>query len=72
MSRRLLLAMLLFGLCTFMCGCNRTLFSESDKKYQTQFDSYDMIRHGPKITEQPNEYGLPEPAIRNRLGRHRR
>ena len=71
MSRRLLLAILLLALFTTMCGCNRTLFSESNKD-KTQFDSYDMIRHGPKITEQPNEYGLSEPAIRNRLGRHRR
>jgi len=71
MSRRLLTAILLFALFTTMCGCNRALFPPNNEDL-TQFDSYDMIRHGPKITEQPNEYGLAEPAIRSRLGRHRR
>ncbi|MDP7008151.1 MAG: hypothetical protein QGI78_01115 [Phycisphaerales bacterium] len=71
MSRRLLSVVLLLVLCTSLCGCHRTLFTETEKN-QTQFDSYDTIRHGPKFKEQPNEYGLPEPAIRNRIGRHRR
>ncbi|HJN71946.1 MAG: hypothetical protein HOC93_01450 [Phycisphaerae bacterium] len=71
MARRLVSAILLIGLFTTMCGCHRALFTENDKD-RTQFDSYDTIRHGPMITEQPNEYGLAEPAIRNRLGRHRR
>jgi hypothetical protein len=71
MSRRLFAATILLGLFTLMCGCNRALFPENNLE-KTQFDGYDTIRHGPAITQQQDEYGLPEPAIRNRLGRHRR
>lgn len=71
MWKRLPILLLFLGVATVLGGCHRALFP-ANNEHRTQFDSYDTIRHGPMITLQPNEYGLPEPAIRNRLGRHRR
>ena len=48
-----------------MCGCRRTLFPKNE--HRTQFDAYNTMRFGPQITEQPDPFGLPEPALRARL-----
>ncbi|MBC8421521.1 hypothetical protein H8D99_00130 [bacterium] len=40
------------------------------KKNETrnQFEAYNTMRYGPQITEQPDPFGNPEPALRARLG----
>jgi len=38
-------------------------------KQRTQFEAYNTMRYGPQITEQPDLFGLPEPALRERLGK---
>ena len=68
---RVLLTTLLLLCILMLGGCHRSLFPD-DNKNLTQFDAYDTMRHGALITEKPDEYGLPEPAIRTRLSRHRR
>jgi hypothetical protein len=48
------------------CGCRRSLFPKNQKR--TQFEAYNTMRYGPQITEQPDLFGLPEPALWERLG----
>ena len=50
---------------TALVGCRRTLFPKD--KPITQFDSYNIRRFGPQITEQPDPFGIPEPALEERL-----
>ena len=47
-------------------GCRRALFPENQQR--NQFEAYNTMRFGPQITEQPDAFGLPEPALRARLG----
>jgi hypothetical protein len=49
------------------CGCRRSLFPKNQQR--TQFEAYNTMRFGPQITEQPDLFGLPEPALRERLGK---
>lgn len=49
-----------------LCGCRRTLFPKNEQR--TQFEAYNTMRFGPQLTEQPDPFGLPEPALRARLG----
>jgi hypothetical protein len=35
---------------------------------RNQFEAYNTMRYGPQITEQPDPFGNPEPALRARLG----
>ena len=71
MKKRRIIAMCSLFLVFTLGGCQRALFPDNEKSL-TQFDSYDTMRHGQIITEKPDEYGLPEPAIRSQLSRHRR
>lgn len=66
-SRRILL----LGACLMVLGgCHRTLFPESAPR--TQFEAYDTMRHGVLPMQEPDAFGHPQPALRNRLGQHRR
>lgn len=47
-------------------GCQRVLFNP-DEPY-TQYDRYDRLRDGFSPKELPDEYGVPQPALRARLG----
>jgi len=47
-------------------GCQRLLFNP-DEPYN-QYDRYDRLRDGFSPTEVPDEYGVPQPALRSRLG----
>ncbi len=50
-----------------VCGCRReSLFKKNMPR--TQFEAYNTMRYGPQITEQSDPFGLPEPALRARLG----
>lgn len=46
-------------------GCRKALFQKN--KQRTQFEAYNTMRYGPQIIEQPDLFGLPEPALRERL-----
>ena len=37
---------------------------------RNQFEAYNTMRYGPPILEQPDPFGLPEPALRARLERN--
>ncbi|MEY4535263.1 MAG: hypothetical protein RLZZ246_1581 [Planctomycetota bacterium] len=47
-------------------GCQRVLFNP-DEPYN-QYDRYDRLRDGFSPKELPDEYGVPQPALRARLG----
>ncbi len=66
-SRRinLLLLVAVFGM---TCGCKREMLFKKNVP-RTQFEAYNTMRYGPQITEQPDPFGLPEPALRARLGK---
>jgi hypothetical protein len=49
-----------------MGGCQRVLFNP-DEPYN-QYDRYDRLRDGFSPKELPDEYGVPQPALRARLG----
>ena len=51
-----------------LCGCTQALFPMQQQR--SQFESYNTMRHGPPILEQPDPFGLPEPALRARLERN--
>jgi hypothetical protein len=55
------------GFVFLTCGCRRTLFPKNDQR--SQFEAYNTMRYGPQITEQKDAFGLPEPALRARLGK---
>jgi hypothetical protein len=65
MRRRLYFIFLLI-FAVALCGCRRTLFPKNEQR--TQFEAYNTMRYGPQITEQSDPFGLPEPALRARLG----
>jgi len=46
-------------------GCQRVLFNP-DEPYN-QYDRYDRLRDGFSPQELPDEYGVPQPALRARL-----
>ena len=50
-----------------MCGCHKALFPKNQQK--NQFEAYNTMRYGPQITEQKDPFGLPETALRARLGK---
>ncbi len=47
-------------------GCQRSLFNPDDP--YNQYDRYDRMRDGFTPMEVPDEYGTPQPALRERLG----
>ena len=65
MKRRTYFAVLLMGF-ILMSGCRRALFPQNEQR--NQFEAYNTMRYGPQITEQRDPFGLPEPALRARLG----
>jgi len=64
MHRRFCIAFFLITT-VVLCGCRRSLFPK--KVQRTQFEAYNTMRYGPQITEQPDPFGVPEPALRERL-----
>ena len=66
MKRKVCLGLLLL-IVVLSCGCRRTLFPKNEQR--TQFDAYNTMRYGTQITQQPDLFGLPEPALRERLGK---
>ena len=49
-------------------SCSRgALFSKNSQR--NQFEAYNTMRYGTQITQQPDLFGLPEPALRERLGK---
>ena len=65
MKRRTYFVLLLLGV-VLMGGCRRALFPQNEQR--NQFEAYNTMRYGPQITEQRDPFGLPEPALRARLG----
>lgn len=65
-ARRQFCVIALIALTVVMCGCHRTLFPKNEQR--NQFEAYNTMRFGPQLTEQPDPFGLPEPALRARLG----
>jgi uncharacterized lipoprotein YehR (DUF1307 family) len=66
--RRLLLLSVVLVVFVSLCGCNRgALFSKNSQR--NQFEAYNTMRYGTQITQQPDLFGLPEPALRERLGK---
>ncbi len=63
--RRVLLILLVVFMCLPVLGCHRTLFPRD--KAITQFDAYNERRYGPIITERRDPFGVPEPALEERL-----
>ena len=50
-------------------GCQRALFPE--KTPRTQFEAYDRMRYGNVPLQEPDVFGNPQPALRERLSRSR-
>ncbi len=48
-----------------LAGCHRALFPENEPR--TQFEVYDRMRSGYVPLEEPDVFGQPQPALRNRL-----
>lgn len=67
MYRRTLILLLLLAV-VVICGCRQTLFPVNTQR--NQFEAYNTMRYGPPILEQPDPFGLPEPALRARLERN--
>ncbi|MAI67529.1 MAG: hypothetical protein CMJ26_06605 [Phycisphaerae bacterium] len=65
-AKRLICLVLFLGVVLGMFGCRKALFPKN--KQRNQFEAYNTMRYGPQITEQPDLFGLPEPALRERLG----
>ncbi len=65
LSFRVALALVMSGL---ISGCARkSLFPKKERR--NQFEAYNTMRFGPQIIEQPDLFGLPETALRERLGK---
>ena len=65
-TRSMVRPVLLAGaLVAFLGGCQRVLFNP-DEPYN-QYDRYDRLRDGFSPKELPDEYGVPQPALRSRL-----
>jgi|TARA_B100000959_G_scaffold282967_1_gene350645 hypothetical protein len=64
---RNLYILLFVAILVVVCGCRReALFKKNMPR--TQFEAYNTMRYGPQITKQSDPFGLPEPALRARLG----
>lgn len=48
-----------------LAGCHRALFPDNEPR--TQFEVYDRMRSGYVPLEEPDVFGQPQPALRNRL-----
>jgi hypothetical protein len=48
-----------------LAGCQRALFPDNEPR--TQFEVYDRMRSGYVPLEEPDVFGQPQPALRNRL-----
>jgi hypothetical protein len=66
-TRCRILLCFVFVLFLSLCSCRKALFPKNEQR--TQFDAYNTMRYGPQIIEQPDPFGLPEPALRERLGK---
>jgi hypothetical protein len=51
-----------------LCGCSQKSLFPKDQQ-RNQFEAYNTMRYGPQIIQQPDLFGLPEPALRERLGK---
>jgi hypothetical protein len=58
---------LFVSICLSVCGCRRTLFAKNEQR--NQFQAYNTMRYGPQVTEKPDPFGVPGPALRARLGK---
>jgi hypothetical protein len=63
MRRAALIIVLLGGV--LLAGCHRALFPKAEPR--TQFEVYDRMRSGYVPLEEPDVFGMPQPALRNRL-----
>ena len=66
--RKALPGILLLGI-ALLGGCQRALFPIDAPR--TQFETYDRMRHRYVPTEEPDVFGNPQPALRERLMRSR-
>ncbi len=48
-----------------LTGCQKALFPKDENR--TQFDSHDYMRSGFVPLEEPDVFGNPQPALRQRL-----
>ena len=48
-----------------LAGCQRALFPDNEPR--TQFEVYDRMQSGYVPLEEPDVFGQPQPALRNRL-----
>ncbi len=48
-----------------LAGCQKALFPKDENR--TQFDSHDHMRRGFVPLEEPDVFGNPQPALRQRL-----
>ncbi len=67
-ARRTAFAVLLLAIGTgALAGCQKALFPKDGAR--TQFDSHDRMRGGFTPLEEPDVFGNPQPALRERLTR---
>ena len=59
-------ALLIAGAGSALAGCVKPLFPED--KPRTQFETYDRMRSRYGPLEEPDAFGIPQPALRARLG----
>lgn len=66
-ARRAALAGLLLATSTgaLLAGCHKALFPKDANR--TQFESHDHMRRGFVPLEEPDVFGNPQPALRQRL-----
>ena len=64
-SRRAALAGLLLATGALLAGCQKTLFPKDVNR--TQFESHDRMRRGFTPLQEPDVFGNPQPALRQRL-----
>ena len=50
-----------------LAGCQKALFPHDETR--TQFETHDRLRHGFVPLEEPDVFGNPQPALRERLTR---
>jgi hypothetical protein len=63
MRRAVVIIVLLGGV--LLAGCQKALFPKNEPR--TQFEVYDTMRSGYVPLEEPDVFGQPQPALRNRL-----
>lgn len=66
-TQKQLFCLAALGMACAMSGCHKALFPKNQQK--NQFEAYNTMRYGPQIVEQKDPFGLPEPALRARLGK---